>query len=353
MEAYAKIKEELNKTIDVAKQHKTQIKMCIIASVKDKTKKCADYSEHSVSTSYLTMADVDELLGYFQEFGIYTTVYFDIEDYIKNYYSCDEKERPNLIFETSPKGIGRGKDALIPCLCDIWGVKHLGPTANVNCLCSSKYQWGAILASHNIATPKSCFYVNGTWVSTPQIGVKYLMKLNYECASIGLSDKSVIVNDGNNVSDYANGLFCKYSQAVIAQEFIDGYEVEVPVLVNSNRTIVLPPVGLSFNNKELLGSEFLNYDTIYNDRYGFYDFAKVKPQTASEIRNCVEKITSILDLNGYMRIDFRVKPNGEFFVIDINNDPTLDINGSFMQSLSFLGYDYSTIAPLIIGNCME
>lgn len=63
--------DELNKTIEIANQQKAQIKLCIIASVKDKTTNCTDYSEHSVSTSYLSLATLDELVGYFQEFGIY------------------------------------------------------------------------------------------------------------------------------------------------------------------------------------------------------------------------------------------------------------------------------------------
>lgn len=319
---------------------------------KDKTTNYADYSEHSVSTSYLSLAELDELVGYFQEFGIYTTVFFDIEDFIQHYYSDNFIMKPSIIFETSPKGIGRGKDALIPCLCDIWGINHLGPTATVNCLCSSKYQWGSILMSHNIPTPPSHFFANGSWVSTPEIGLKYLLKLNYECASIGLSNTSAIVNNGTNVSEYARDLYIKYSQAVIAQQFIEGYEVEVPVLVNPKRTIVLPPVGLSFNDSKLLNSEFLNYDTIYYDNYGFYDFATVSPELVDEIRICVEKIAHLLDLNGYMRVDFRVKPSGEFYVIDINNDPCIDVNGSFLHSLSILGYKHSEIAPLIIGNCL-
>ncbi len=145
MNKYVEIIDELNSTIEIASQNKSQINLCMIASAKDKTTNCADYSEHSVTTSYLSLVELDELLGYFQEFGIYTTVFFDIEDFIKQYYENKLILKPNIIFETSPKGIGRGKDALIPCLCDIWGIKHLGPMANVNCLCSSKYQWGSIL----------------------------------------------------------------------------------------------------------------------------------------------------------------------------------------------------------------
>lgn len=352
MKIYDDIIKEINKIIHTADENKSEIKLSIIASVKDKTVNYDDYHEHSVSTSYLSLATLNELLGYFQEYDVYTTIDFDIEEFLKRFYTQENKIRPNIIFETSPKGIGRGKDALIPCLCDIWGIKHLGPSANITCLCSSKYQWGSILKSHNIPTPTSHFYTNHTWNTMPEIGVKYLLKLNYECASIGLSNDSVIINDGTNLIEFSERLSERYYQGIIAQEFIDGYEVEVPVLINHNSTIVLPPVGLSFRKSKLLDSEFLNYDTIYCDNYDFYDFSSVSEQISEEIRNCVYKISNVLDLNGYMRVDFRVKPNGDFYVIDINNDPCINTNGSFLYSLSLLGYENSTIAPILLGNCI-
>lgn len=344
--------DDINEIIETANKNSLKINLAVIASVKNKTANYNDYKEHSVSTSYLSLANLDEIIGYFQTSGFFTSVYFDIEDFLAKFYGEDLTTKPNIILETSPKGTGRGKDALIPCLCDIWNIMHLGPTANTNCLCSSKYQWTSILKAHGIPTPASFFYSKGFGSDIPLKGVKYILKLNYECASIGLSDNSVILNDGNNISTYADDLSKKYVQPIIVQEFISGYEVEVPVLINCNKTIVFPPVGLSFNGKKLFEKEFLNYDIIYDDNYGFYDFAKVEPHTAEKLKECVKNIVRVLDLNGYMRIDFRVTENGEIFVIDINNDPCIDINGSFIYSLKTLGFKNETIAPLLIGNCL-
>lgn len=346
------IMDRLNEIIEQATIIKRDVILYIIASIKEKTITNFDYEEHSVTTSYLALVDLQEIMEFFQNYGIYTILYHDVEKYLSDYYKGVITHKPKIIFETSPKGIGRGKDALIPCVCDLEKIRHLGPTANVNCLCSSKYQWTSILDSHGIPVPKSYFFTNRDWVSCPPAGIKYILKLNYECASIGLSDDSVIINDGNNLTVRAEQLSQSFSQSVLTQEFIDGYEVEVPVLINSKFTVVLPPVGLSYCSAKNLGENFLNYDTIYNDNYEFYDFRTENKEVADKITKCVYKIAEILDLNGYMRIDFRVKSDGSFYVIDINNDPCINSHGSFLTSLTYLGLQKSDIAPILIGNCM-
>ena len=349
---HEKILDNINVLIEKASSIRNNLNLYVIASIKQKTATNFDYTNQSVTTSYLSLMDLQEIMSYFQSYGVYTVLYTDIEDYLSDYYKGNLTEKPGLLFETSPKGIGRGKDALIPCLCDIEGIKHLGPTANVNCLCSSKYQWTSILSSHGISVPRSYFFTNHAWISPPPAGEKYILKLNYECASIGLTANSVIVNNGTNLTVKAEHLSKVFSQTVLAQEFVNGYEVEVPMLINSKFAVALPPVGLSYNSVRNLDTTFFNYDTIYNDDYGFYDFRTENEKIANELSACVYKIANILDLNGYIRIDFRVKQNGSYYVIDINNDPCINSHGSFLASLTYLGLPKETIAPLLIGNCM-
>ena len=343
---------KLQKLISIATNRKNDLNIAMIASNKEKTNLATDYTKHSVRTSYLSMLETDELLGYFRNFGAYIKVYFDIEAFIEKFYKMSSDEKPNLIFETSSKGIGRGRDALIPCLCDIWNIKHLGSSSNINCLCSSKYQWSSVLKSHNISVPNSHFFTGTDWATMPSIGNKYILKLNYECASIGLSNDSVIINDGANLNDLAKKQYNDYLQPIIAQKFIEGYEVEVPLIKNNHFKCVLPPVGISYNDNKNLSNLFLNYETIYNDNYSFYRFDSVNFNASKNIQECVSKIIDILDLDGYMRVDFRVDNSGNFYVIDINNDPSITSSGSFLFSLECLGFDSADIVPILIGNCI-
>lgn len=347
---YSNQKEQIHSLIDFTQKRKPEIKLVIIATTKDGPSKRIDYKLHSVSTSYLSRQELEELVASFRNYCDYLEVYTDIEDFLRDYYTERLRVRPTIIFETSAKGIGRGRDALIPALCDTLGYPHIGAEATSSVLCSSKYQWTSILRQNGILVPDSYLYIHGNWISPPPVGIKYILKLNYECASIGLSPDSVIINDGTNLQKKAEELQRNYGQPVIAQAFIEGYEVEVPVLINRLFHTALPPVGLATAEGNYYKEQFFDYDSIYFDDYSLYDFAEIMPKTAEHLRQCACKIIDILDLTGYMRIDFRINDNGKFFVFDINNDPCINSCGSFYKSLEILGIDPQEIAGVILGN---
>ena len=73
---------------------------------------------------------------------------------------------------------------------------------------------------------------------------------------------------------------------------------------------------------------------------------------AANLQDTAYRIMDLLDLSGYMRIDFRVREDGEYFVIDINNDPCINSCGSFLKSLELLEIDPKDIAGVLIGNRM-
>lgn len=346
----ARLKEQVCELINYAHMKRQDTKIIIIASLKDESAEWTDYKIHSVSTSYLSRQELEELVDSFRKYSDYLEIYTDIEVFLHDYYTKTLRVQPTLIFETSSKGIGHGRDALIPTLCDVIHYPHIGAEATSNVICSSKYQWSSILRQHGIPTPNSYLYINRHWVSSPDIGKKYILKLNYECASIGLSSDSVMINNGENLTQKADQLQIDYKQPVMAQEFIEGYEVEVPILVNQSFQIALPPVGLATNNNKYYKNEFFDYESIYFDDYSLYNFEEVMPVISEELRQCASRIIDILDLSGYMRVDFRVGSDGKFYVIDINNDPCINSCGSFYKSLEILGIDPHEIAGVIIGN---
>ncbi len=346
---YNDIKEKINLLIGITKERCNDLNMGLVASVKEETLISSDYKIHSVTTSYLSFSELQEILEFIREFNIYTKVFYNTEDILKEILDSDNKI--NIIFETSSKGNGKGRDALMPAISDLLGIKHVGPNPTVNAICSSKFHWTSILSKNGIKTPKSYFYNNG-WITIPEYEKKYILKLNYECASIGLFSDSVMINDGNNIDEKAKFLYENFNQAIICQEFIDGYEVEVPIVKNKNFEIVFPPIGLKINDSCKLKNKILDYDDIYSDEYSTFDFMEHKPKIAKKIMEICHKIIETLDLNGYMRIDFRIKENGDCYVIDINNDPCINSCGSFLASLNILEYEKKYIIPIIIGNAL-
>lgn len=323
-----------------------KLRVALVTSVLNETKNFMDFLENSVTTCYLTRKEVDRLIDLFRDNNIYVELYNDIESFFKCYYSPQWK--CNAIFESSPKGIAKGRDALLPAFCDTVGLLHFGPNAAANLRTCNKYQWFCVLVKNNLPVPDTFFYNDG-WVNRP-VGEKFILKLNEECASIGLSENSLVDRNFEMLSRRAKQLQAIYNESVIAQKFINGYEVEVPILCNHNTVSILPAVGLSLNGKHKLDDLFFDYSAIVGDDYGLYLYETINKEVADKLYNICKKVVKILDLEGHFRIDFRITADGNPYITDINNDPTIGLESSFLFSIKSLGYSDKNLIAIILGN---
>ena len=124
----------------------------------------------------------------------------------------------------------------------------------------------------------------------------------YESSSIGISKNNIF--NGNNISyAYLNTLIKNLKQPLLIQEFISGYEIEVPILVGKQSLYAFSPVVLHKNNNSLIiGDEILDYNLIFNDDYTFSSL----PNNINdkEVKETAIKTAELLGLKGLCRVDF-------------------------------------------------
>lgn len=341
--------------INIAKQNISKINLHMILNTKEYTKNYLDYEDKSISTEFFSALEVEELMNAAQQFGFYTTIYYDTYDFIKD-VANKRLSIYDIVFDTTQKGIGHGKDALLPSLCDIIPIPHTGSNAVFNVISNDKYCWNKLLKAHNISVPNSWKYdaKYGGFITEKPIGNKKLIcKPIYECASIGIDNKSVSILN----LEYEKTLLKKsitYNQPLIVQELIKGYEVEVPIIVTENNNIILPPIGISINGIIDLDESILSFDDVYNDDYGFYDYSRYFPIRSKQLKEIVSKIIPLINVSGYARIDFRVdKHTGMYYVTDINSYPHIVRHSSFAKSFEILGFSEYDIIPALVGNALS
>lgn len=346
------VRQQINELINTARVNLNRFEVCIVANVENITKNISDYTENSITTEFLELSELDELVTSAQGFGIYTTVFYDTTDFIEKIIK-GHNTGILVLFEMTQKGTGKGKDTLLPSFCDMIGCIHTGPNAYSNAITGNKYAWTKLLEAHNIPVPRSWRFSNHSgWLNknNPPTETLLIAKPLYECASIGIGASSVGI-----LSDvYIRHLSYKseiYRQPFIVQEFIPGYEVEVPVISTVNEQMVLPPIGISFDGNHYLGGRFLSYDSIFDNDYHFYDFSSVYPHS-EKIEKCVKTVAELLELDGYTRVDFRIKESGEFYITDINAYPHIVSHSSFAKSFELLGFEAADVLPALVGNAL-
>lgn len=305
----------------------------------------------NMDTEYFSDDEFEQVVSMFSSLGL-ATDYFTYEDDFFSYV-IEYAPQDLLVYNAAQSGTGPGRKSLVPAFCNLHGIPCTGSNAYVVSLCRHKFHVNQILAQAGIRVPQTWLYSNG-WLAEqhPPLNMMVLFKPIYESASIGIDNTSIQVYTPQTDQLIFQRMEQQHQQ-IIAQEFIPGYEVEVPLLCVNGAICQLPPIGISVDGKHNLEREILNYERIYFDRYGFYDFAAEKHEISKELCLCASKTAQILGMEGLCRVDFRVRPDGCYYVTDVSTNPHFVAHSSVNSAFQILGLSPEHIAKTLLSAAVE
>lgn len=314
------------------------------------TKKSSINSEiingFSMATEYFSDDEFEQVVSIFASLGLDMELFTYEDDFIR--YVIEKKPSNILVYNAAQSGIGPGRKALIPAFCNLHGIPCTGSNAYVVTLCRHKYHVNHILSESGVCVPDTWLY-SGGWLlnKKPALKTKIILKPIYESASIGI-DKSSMQLYSPELDQQIHNRSTQHKQPIIAQKFISGYEVEVPLVCINDTAIQLPPVGIAVDGEQNLKNTFLDYERIYFDRYSFYDFTNKKPFIARQLCECARRVARILGMQGLCRIDFRIDSDGTYYVTDVSTNPHFVKHSSVSYAFQIAGYSSNDIARTIL-----
>ncbi|MCA9111753.1 MAG: hypothetical protein KDA52_17500, partial [Planctomycetaceae bacterium] len=72
------------------------------------------------------------------------------------------------------------------------------------------------------------------------------------------------------------------------------------------------------------------------------------PKQVANIQRLCKRVYRILNMSGYGRIDLRLRPDGQVFVIEANANPNLEYGEDFAESAEAAGYSYEDLIQRIL-----
>lgn len=332
-------------------------KIFLVSNIREKTDNFADYDGTSVISEYLSLNQQELIVESLRNNGFETLCFNDEMDFIKNfitndYYINDNKEK--IVINTAQKGTAIGRKSLIPAFCDLYGIRHTNSNPYVVSLARNKYHCSCLLNSNGLPTTSDCLYIpQKGWLlgKSPKPGTKVIVKLNYETSSIGLTSDNIFVYDSQKekfIQEIAN----EFNQAVIVENFIEGYEVEVPIMIGKEMEVVLP-VGITVNDEKNLGSGILDYSIRRDLKFGFYNFEEFNPDLSKRLETCAKEVVSLLGITGFGRVDFRIDYSNNIYVTDIATNPHITKGMSFYYAFSQNGLNYEQMIESLIALSFE
>lgn len=326
-------------------------KLILVCNAKKSPNASVLLGSFNMDTEYFSDDEFEEVVSMFQTVGLHTDYFTYEDDFFHYVIECAPSNL--VVYNAAQSGVGPGRKSLVPAFCNLHAIPCTGSNAYVVSLCRHKYHVNKILSQAGISTPKSWLYQHD-WLMDlhPPKDTKLLLKPIYESASIGIEDSSIRFYT-KELDLLVKQLTEQHHQPIIAQEFIPGYEVEVPLLCVNNDIYQLPPVGITINGKHDLGDDILNYDRIYFDKYGFYDFSLEHKNMAEKLCSCAADVARLLGMEGLCRVDYRIKNDGTFYVTDVSTNPHFVSHSSVHFSFNALGLSSEHIAKTILSAAVE
>ncbi len=211
-----------------------------------------------------------------------------------------------------------------------------------------------VLSWHRIAVPRFAVYPAGRRVTPPRgLAWPLFVKSVHEEASLGIAQAS-IVHSAGKLADRVAFVHEQLGTDALVEEYIDGRELYVGLLGNG-RVTQLPAWELSFDrlpaDSAPIATSRVKWDRRTQQRLGVRTGPALNlpdPARLALPRIC-RQAWDALGLSGYARIDLRLTPDGQLYLLEANPNPNLQADEDFAAAAGAAGTGY----PALIGRLLD
>lgn len=262
--------------------------------------------------------------------------------------------RPDVVFNSAESfRHDRAQEPNLCALLELMNVRYTGAGPEALRLCKDKALAKKVLAYHRIHVPH--FVVSQR--SRPVRGLKRFrypafVKPAGEESSDGISRASLARTD-QEALERVRFLHQKFNCDVLIEEYIEGRELYLSVL-GGPRLAVYPPREIFFGEPGGDAPQFATarakWDEEYRRKWKIRNAAADPlPEGArKKLDEVARRVYRALGIRGYGRIDVRLTPAGEVYVIEANPNPSLDEEDDFAQAALAAGVSYDALIQQIL-----
>jgi D-alanine-D-alanine ligase len=209
------------------------------------------------------------------------------------------------------------------------------------------------LASHfRIRAPRFVVVRAGRRIRRPkQLGFPLIVKSLWAESSTGIA-KASIVRDDAKLAERVAFVHESIGTDAIVEEFVPGREIYASLLGN-DRVQAFPPQEFVLQNRErsdeMIVTEKLKHDLRYQESQGVtIERPELPEELLRKLHRQSKRIYHLLQLDGYARLDWRLRDDGELFFLEANPNPEIAAGQEFAESAKGAGIAYEPLIQRIL-----
>ncbi len=280
-----------------------------------------------------------------------------VDDDVEPLVTSLQSERPDLVFNMAEAFAGKSAlESNVAALLNLLGLRYTGSSPAGLIVAGDKTLTKKVLTFHGFKTPKFATVYRGMVDWAGDISFPLIVKPPQEDASLGITGKSV-VHDVRELLGKIAEMQTDFGQPALVEEFVDGREFYVGVLGNNN-VKALPVIELDFSKFPAGKPKIASWEAKWGDAGDakgeeYAGTESIFPTDLAE--ELVTKMQTVavdafhaLRLRDYARIDLRVSPEGEVYILEVNPNCYLERNGEFARAAERDGVEYTALIGRIL-----
>jgi D-alanine-D-alanine ligase len=187
---------------------------------------------------------------------------------------------------------------------------------------------------------------------------KYIVKSTLEDASVGLDDGCVCL--GKDVIDRAELSARRHGGKWFAEEYVDGREYNISMMDGADgEPFVFPLAEMRFDDWPAGKPRIVGYGAKWDESLDINDqmvrdftTEQKDPVLGGKLKEACIGAWKLFGFTGYVRVDFRVTPEGEPMVLEINTNPCIAPDAGFAAAGEQIGLSYDQLVQRVVGNAL-
>ncbi len=238
---------------------------------------------------------------------------------------------------------------------DTLQIPYTGSNPFTLALCIDKIRVKKLLAYHDIPSPQWDYAYTMDDEIDDELKYPLIVKPGNTDNSIGITNDSVVTTE-KQLNKQLEKIIVKLRRPALIEEYIEGDEYDVSIIGSDETDLRVLPLSRSIFDKMPKG-----YWHIYPFKAKWEDddpvYSKIRVQRPP--KNISKRLTSliseialdtynILDCHDYGRVEIRVDKNGNPYVLELNPNPSININDCVPACAEMVGMDYGDFLEDII-----
>src|SRR5437773_2733322 len=265
----------------------------------------------------------------------------------------------DLVFNLTESYAGDDtKEMNVAAYMDLIGLPYTGAGPHAHFLAQDKATAKKMLHFHGIRTPYFATAYRGNIDHAHDVKFPLIVKPQSEDGSIGI-DAEAVVNGVKELMERVEYVQNEFDSPALIEEYIEGREIYAAILGSYEKTEVLPLVELDLSKLPEGTPKIASRDVKFERQSRAYKLTKSKiaedldEATVQKLSETALAAYRAVKLRDYGRIDMRLTPEGEVYVIEANPNPWLSSKHEFAMAAKKSGRTYTQLIGEIVELALE